>query len=232
MLWSQRWINPEIGYSVSSPRETSIKILNSNGEATSWDKLAYRYDQVYGNTGCQGRWRWKLADNLDNNAASCYDWYSKQPSANLIEQIKFFRPNVCPNFRGQASIDRRFRFLGFSSAGICYQHRRIFGFSNRNLIFFPVCCYSWSRGNLNRDNDDTTSLVTHTAMSQEYHLSELGGFRQFQLRNAIKKAAVAADRLAYDYCCQKSALCHLFDEKRPKPIYSRYRPPFWGRSSY
>ena len=223
MLWSQDWIKPRIGYTIQPgiKRETYQQILNGIGYPST-----YKFHDVVGNTNFKGRWSWKLADNLDNNAAKCYDWYAKQPSENYLSVVRSHSPSDCPCLYWQIIFDRRFRFSSFSSNMICYKQRATWFFFGTSISFHTGCCYDRINRFLINDIDPSIGLATqkHLSLSYSWFLIRFSGY----YRRLSRSQAVTDDTKAFEYCCQKSPLCNLYAEKRPVPTCSRYVPPIMG----
>ncbi len=222
MLWSDNWIRPRVGYATSKAAVLYQNKLNTGGDKS------FRFDAVVGNTGYRGRYLWKLADNMDNNAAQCYEWYYKQPLASVLDYIKRFGPSQCPRRRGQARRDQGFRFYKSGPNGACYVGRATFSIVYSSYSFFVICCYDYQRGALIRENNPSSrELSTHTYISTAYPWYML--YNRYY-RNLARYNAFDYDNLAFDHCCLKSSLCNLFEEKRPMMIYGSYVPPSLGMS--
>ncbi len=222
MLWDQEWIKPRLGYTTTETTNIFQKILNTAGVKT------YRFDQVNGNTGFAGRWMWKLASNVVNYAAKCNAWYQLQPSAAYINAIKSHSESQCPRGLWQAIRDRRFRFSQIASGTVCYKSRATWFFSFTSLSYHVQCCYDPSTQALIRSVDsESTELLTSTFISQQYDWTLIRS--SSAMRRRSRSEAVVADTEAFGFCCQKSALCNLYEEKSPLPIHGFYRSPFFGK---
>ena len=223
MLWQQDWIRPRLGYTYKreAKRETEELILNGFGQPS-----AYKFHNVLGNTNFKGRWSWKLAEKLDNNGAKCYEWYAKQPSETFINIIRRHSPSDCPCLYWQVIFDRRFRFSSFDSNMICYKQRATWFFFFTSLSFHTSCCYDRRNLFLVRDLDPSTGVATqkHLSLSYSWFLIRFFGYYRFISR----RQAVIDDAKAFEYCCQSTALCNLYEEKRPVPTCSLYVPPIMG----
>ena len=223
MLWKQDWIRPRLGYTYvgQTKRETFQRILNGFDSPS-----AYNFQDVVGNTNFKGRWSWKLGDNLDNNAAKCYEWYAKQPSELYLSVIRSHSPSDCPCLFWQIRFDRRFRFSSFHSNMICFKQRATWFFFGTSISFHTSCCYSLRDAFLINDLDPSIGLATqkHLSLSYSWFFIRFFGF----LRRASRRQAVTDDTNAFRYCCQKSALCNLYLEKRPVPTCLLYVPPIMG----
>ena len=219
MLWNQNWLQPHVGYGISNGQDVQIKKLNTAGESK-----AYRYDAVYGNTGRQGRWIYKLAEGIDNNAAKCVEWYEKQPSRNLINAMRSFRRSDCPCVIGQVMLDRRFRLSEFKADMICYKQRMTWIWSS-TVSAHTSCCYRLSDSSLVTEIEPDLGPTTQMFVTQKYNWITLLFFPS--IRRQSRRIAVQDDTEAFGFCCQKSSsqYCDLYQEKRPIPTCSRYRPP-------
>ena len=227
MTWSQDWINPQLGYTrnVASNRDTFKMKLNSVGFPNT-----YGFDAITGNTNHPGRWSWKLADNLDNNDAICYAWYSKQPSALYINAIKTNTRSDCPCLYAQAILDRRLRFSSSTTSMVCFSQRNTFTFIGTSVSFHTACCYS--RFDLSLIN----TLIPELGIATQMHISQQ--FSWFLIlasryhRQVSRSQAVIDDKNAFSSCCEQSSLCYLYTEKRPVPTCSRYVPPIMGELKF
>ena len=227
MTWSQDWINPQFGYTrnVASNRDTFKMELNSVGFPNT-----YGFDAITGNTNHPGRWSWKLADNLDNNDAICYAWYSKQPSALYINAIKTNTRSDCPCLYAQAILDRRLRFSSSTTSMVCFSQRNTFTFIGTSVSFHTACCYS--RFDLSLIN----TLIPELGIATQMHISQQ--FSWFLIlasryhRQVSRSQAVIDDKNAFNSCCEQSSLCYLYTEKRPVPTCSRYVPPIMGELKF
>ena len=223
MLWTQKWIYPLFGYSYMNlvQRATERKVLNQAGYPD-----AYKFHDVVGNTFHKGRWAWKVADNLDNNAAKCYEWYGKQPNDNYMNAIKRHSASDCPCLYFQIIFDRRFRFSSIDSNMICYNQRATWFFIGTSVSYHTSCCYSRQDWFLINDINPDIGLATQKHISLSYSWWNIwfsGSARRQSRRNAVTD-----DTKAFEYCCQKTSLCHLYTEKRPVPTCSFYFPPIMG----
>ena len=223
MLWTQKWIYPYFGYSYSNIAQRSFYelILNQAGNPD-----AYKFHDVVGNTFHKGRWAWKVADNLDNNAAKCYEWYGKQPNDNYMNAIQRHGASDCPCLYWQIIFDRRFRFTSFHSDMICYKQRATWFFVGTSVSYHTSCCYSLQDRFLINDINPDDGLATQRHISLSYTSLQIRFSARF--RSLSRSTAVTEDTKAFEYCCQKSSLCHLYKEKRPVPTCSLYFPPIRG----
>ncbi len=223
MLWNENWIYPRVGYVTTQTTVLSQNTLNVGGDVT------FRFDAVVGNTGYKGRYLWKLATNLDNEAAKCYEWYTAQPSASQISIIKNHQASQCPRRWRQAASDRGFRFSGFGVDGFCYKQRATWFFTGTSISFHVTCCYDYNRFALIRENNPSSNeLSTHTYISLKYNWLSI--WLSPTIRRESRQVAVVDDNEAFDFCCIKSPLCKLFEAKRPMAIHGRYIPPWLGKS--
>lgn len=224
MMWNQNWVHPQVGYTIEKlgVRETFQLALNKPNNPS-----AYKFHDVVGTTHRKGRWFWKVADNLDNNAARCYEWYTKQPNENYISQIRAHAPSDCPCLRWQIIFDRRFRFSSYRNNMYCYKQRATWLFIGTSISFHTACCYNIRTAALINDLNPSVGLATqkHISLSYFWLLIRFSGFS----RRSSRRQAVTEDRKAFRYCCQQSSLCHLYAEKRPVPTCSRYVPPIMGK---
>ena len=223
MLWSQDWIKPRIGYTagLGNNRNTYQDILNGIGRPST-----YKFHDVVGNTNFKGRWSWKLADNIDNNAAKCYEWYAKQPSETYLSIIRSHSASDCPCLYWQIIFDRRFRFSSLSSNMICYKQRATWVFAGTSISFHTSCCYDPRNWFLINYIDPDAGIATQKHLSLSYKWDDI--LRSGYYRRLSRSQAVTDDTKAFDYCCQRSPLCNLYEEKRPVPTCSRYVPPIMG----
>ena len=223
MHWNQNWIKPRIGYTLDkgNQRETFQLVLNRAGNPST-----FNFHDYVGNTNYKGRWSWKLADNLDNNAAKCYEWYGKQPNDNYMNAIKRHSASDCPCLYWQVILDRRFRFSSIDSNMICYNQRATWFFIGTSVSYHTSCCYSRQDWFLINDINPDIGLATqkHLSLSYSWYLIRFFGF----YRRLSRSTAVTDDTKAFDYCCQKSSLCNLYTEMRPVPTCSLYVPPIMG----
>ena len=223
MLWKQDWVAPIIGctYLGQTYRETVRLILNGFGYPS-----AYKFHDVVGNTNFKGRWLWRLGEILDNNAAKCYEWYAKQPTSTYLNIIRFHSPSDCPCLYWQIVFDRRFRLSSFGLKMICFRQRATWFFFGTSVSYHTRCCYDLQHRFLINDIDPSVGLATqkHLSLSYSWFLVRFFGF----YRRLSRKQAVVDDANAFKYCCQTSALCNLYVEKRPVPTCSLYVPPIMG----
>ena len=224
MLWSQNWIRPRIGYTIQNGinRNTYQQTLNAPGSPST-----YKFHDVIGNTNFKGRWSWKLADNFDNNAAKCYEWYAKQPNENYLDVIRKQSASDCPCLYWQIIFDRRFRLSSINSNMICYKQRATWFFFGTSISYHTSCCYDERNRFLINDVDPQLGLATqkHLSLSYSWVLIRFSGY----YRRLSRRQAVTDDAKAFEYCCQKSTLCNLYTQKRPVPTCSLYVPPIMGR---
>ena len=220
MLWSQNWIKPQFGYSrmMGLQRDISRVIMNSRGNPKS-----YKFHDVVGNTQYKGRWSWKLAENVDNNAAKCYEWYASQPSTRLTSRIENHRRSDCPCSRDVARLDRRYRFWRFLSSLVCYAQRPTWTFIGTSVSYHTVCCYDEEDGSLINELDPDFGPATQKYITTKYRWDAV--LFSGRLRRESRRTAVEDDAVAFGYCCQKSSLCDRYLEKRPVPNCSGYRRP-------
>ena len=224
MLWSEDWTRPAVGYAITngSARVVYEQNLNAVGYPS-----AYRFDDVVGNTNFKGRWSWKLADNTDNSdSAKCYDWYTRQPSETYLSVIRSHSASDCPCLYWQVIFDRRFRFSSFGSNMICYKQRATWFFFGTSISFHTSCCYDLGSSFLINDIDPSIGLATQRHLSLSYSWFFIRFFGYY--RRLSRSEAVTDDTKAFEYCCQRSPLCNLYEEKRPIPTCSRYVPPITG----
>ena len=224
MLWTQSWHRPRVGYSRINgiSRETHQTRLNYIGHPK-----AYNFHDVVGNTNFKGRWSWKLADNVDNNAdGKCYDWYAQQPGDIYLNTMRWHGPSDCPCLYWQVIFDRRYRYSSYDYTMICYEQRRTWGFDGTSISFHTRCCYERRNRFLINYLDLGLGLATQRHISSSYswyHIFRFGYYRRLSRRNAATN-----DAIGYEYCCRRSPLCNLYEEKRPIPTCSRYVPPVIG----
>ena len=222
MLWSQYWLKPRVGYTIQngSARESYQQILNADGHPS-----ANRFHDVVGNTNSKGRWSWRLANNLDNNAAKCYDWYARQPNESTLNTIRKHGSSDCPCLYKQIIFDRRFKPSSSGSNTVCYEQMATWSIGT-SVSFHTACCYD--RRSLflinNIDPDIGVATQKHLSLSYSRDLIRFSGY----YRSISRSQAVADDSKAFEYCCQKSSLCNLYSEKRPVPTCSLYTPPTMG----
>ncbi len=222
MLWKEEWIRPRVGYATTQATIISQKILNYGGYKS------FRFDSVVGNRGYKGRYLWKLANNLDNNAAKCYEWSNAQPSGRHINIIRSHKGSQCPRSSFQALFDRGFTFSRYVVGGFCYTQRQTWYFSGTSLSFHVSCCYDY-RGALIRDNNPASKeLSTHTFISLKHWWVDIWLYPK--RCHLSRSNAIMDDSTAFEFCCVKSSLCKLFEEKRPMPIHGKYIPPWLGMS--
>ena len=224
MLWTQSWHRPRVGYSRINgiEREIHQQILNGFGQPR-----AYNFHDVVGNTNFKGRWSWKLADHSDNNAdGKCYDWYAQQPRNTYLNVMRRHGPSDCPCLLWQMFFDRRYRYSSHDYTMICYEQRTTWLFLFTSISFHTRCCYEWRNLFLINYIDPYIGMATqrHITLSYPWYYIFYSGY--FRRLSRIK--ALADDSKAYDYCCLKSPLCALFEEKRPIPTCSYYVPPVIG----
>ena len=224
MLWSQNWIRPRFGYTFENGinQTTYQQTLNVPGSHS-----AYKFHDAIGNTHFKGRWSWKLADNFDNNAAKCYDWYAKQPNENYLDRIRRQSASDCPCLLKQMKFDRRFRLSSSDSNMICYTQRSTWIFAGTSISYHTSCCYDPGSKFLINDVDPRLGLATQKHLSLSYLwvlISFSGSFRQ-----QSRREAEIDDAKALEYCCQKSSLCNLYAQKRPVPTCTLYVPPVMGK---
>ena len=224
MLWSQDWIKPTVGYTVESGRKrnTYQQTLNAPGSPS-----AYKFHDVVGNTNFKGRWTWKLADNFDNNAEKCYEWYAIQPSEDDIDKIRKESVNDCPCILKQMESDRRFRMSSRDSIMICYERRETGSLPGTSISYHTSCCYDPDSRSLINTVDPELGLATQVHISLSYSSALIHSSNHDRSRSRIE--AVADGTKALGYCCQKSSLCHLYHQKRPVPTCSLYEPPRMGK---
>ena len=224
MLWSQQWIRPKYGYAYPTVNGRALKSETLNGPG---NPSTYRFDSVIGNTNYKGRWSWKVAENLDNNAAQCYNWYNKQPSEGYISVIRNHARTDCPCLWIQARFDRRFRRSSSSSSMVCYQDRATFFFIGTFVSFYTKCCYDRRDGSLINDvNNAEMGTNTQKHITQAYNWFNVLFSRS--IRRSARRQALQDDERAFEYCCQRTSLCNLYLEKRPVPTCSLYTPPIMG----
>ena len=226
MLWKQNWIRPRVGYTYLNQNERVDfqQILNRDGYPS-----AYKFHDVIGNTNFKGRWSWKLGDNVDNNAAKCYEWHAKQTSELYVTVIRTHSPSDCPCLYWQIIFDRRFRFSSFGSNMICFTQRATWFFFGTSISFHTSCCYDLQDRFLINDIDPSVGLATqkHLSLSYSWFFILFSG----RSRRRSREQSVADDANAFRYCCQRSALCNLYLEKRPVPTCLFYVPPIMGMLS-
>ena len=220
MLWSQDWIKPRLGYSRTSgiQRDIYSLTLNAPGKPST-----YKFHDVVGNTKYKGRWSWKLAGDVNNNDAKCYDWYNSQPSTSVTNLIRNHGRSDCPCLLAQVLFDRRYRFSSFKSNSICYKQRATWFFIGSSISYHTTCCYSLVDRFLINDIDPEVGILTQKFITQKYNWISL--LFSSRIRRISRRQSVIDDTTAFGYCCQQSSLCHLYAEKRPVPTCRRYLPP-------
>ena len=206
-----------VGYRVSPAEELSLSFndIPSN--------KPFAFDAVIGNTNKKGQWIFKLATNLDNNAAECYAWYRKQPSQPVVNSFITSDSN-CPCSRTQIFRDSRFRRaerLNFNGKRLrCWNLRRLQIYAGTSISYFSKCCYDPEDGALVTEIDPDSGIpTTQNYVNTGYPSSVLkmrGWFGRL-FRGIAVDGALSADRTAFTYCCVNSQLCHLYEEKRTIP---------------
>lgn len=221
MLWSQNWHYVQFGYSLSNEKYFLKRRLN-----TARNPDAYRFDAIYGNTGRQGRWMWKLANKTDNEAAKCYEWYDRQPSASFMNIIRNHGPSDCPCSLSQISSDRRYRVSSIIDGNILCYKQRVTWFTYSSISFHTTCCYERDDGSLSNVITPESGPTTQRYITTKYRWWRILYYWWVRAESRVK--AVADDKKAFEFCCAKSPLCHLYEDKRPIPDCSRYTPPVLG----
>ena len=194
----------------------------------------FAFDAVIGNTNKNGQWIFRLANNIDNNAAECYAWYSKQPSQPFVNG--FINSDTdCPCSLTQIFRDFRFRraaSLNFNGKGLmCWNSRTLHIYIDTSISFFSKCCYDPEDGALVTEiNPDSGIPTTQIYVSTEYSSSLLTmrgwlGWLGRRFRRLAVKDALAADKTAFTYCCVNSQLSRLYEEKRRISTCQDYSPP-------
>ena len=169
---------------------------------------------------------WKVADMADNEAAKCYEWYIKQPSAFFMSIVRNHGPSDCPCSYSQILSDRRYRLSSFDVGNmLCYKHRDTWTLYH-SISYHTTCCYNWYDGSLLNVITPEIGPTTQRYITTKYPWWRIWYYWWVRAESRIQ--AVADDKKAFDFCCVKSPLCHLYEDKRPMPDCSRYIPPFLG----
>ena len=216
MLWQDRWLEAKAGYTFKNSYRKETQ-LNFGGPA------AYRYDNVVCNIGVPGKCLYLVAENVDNKKAACYAWYFVQPSPGYINVISGSGATDCPCSLNQCQQDRRFRRKGISNNIVCYKQRMTSSFLRTSISFHTQCCFDVTSGSLiNTYDKNNVEPLTTTYLTQKYNYLLL--INSWQNRRNSRKIAESDDEVAYDNCCIKSRLCHLYEEKRPIRSCRLYQP--------
>ena len=205
-----------VGYRVSPAKELSLPFNDVPSNKP------FAFDAVIGNTNKKGQWIFPLATNIDNNAAECYTWYSKQPSQPVVNSFITNDTN-CPCSQTQVDGDSRFRqaekTLNFNGKSLlCWNLRRLQIYTGTSISYFSKCCYDAEDGALVTEIDPDSGIpTTQNYVNTEYLSSRLTGSLGWIFRTLAVEDALTADRTAFTYCCVNSELCHLYEEKRTIP---------------
>ncbi|XP_038064096.1 uncharacterized protein LOC119734628 isoform X4 [Patiria miniata] len=218
MNWDFRFLNPNVilGFTCgASGKHVYVDVPEHS---------LYRPGDIVGNTGMRGRWIYQLdtlPDDFVNPRLSCHNWYDRQIP--YPEFALYYPPfaDTCPCSLVAANFDWRFTqvpsknlppALGSRFPAVCFV--RLFQFPGTPG---PQCCY----------NIFTCDLLYYVrspriaSVFERYPVSPV-----YYTENLYQQWLEEEVRPRY-YCCQRSALCHLYIEWRPLMTCWAYVPPAW-----